>query len=79
VDEILERPSNLEIQFVCVGYIERNLVCNIVCSSSVIRLYTFCSAYFSALLIVLSDSPCERIGKLETYLVLKEDRMLVRY
>jgi hypothetical protein len=31
------------------------------------RLFTLCSARVSALVIVLSDSPCERIGKLETF------------
>jgi hypothetical protein len=30
------------------------------------RLFTLCSARVSALGIVLSDSPCERIGKWET-------------
>jgi hypothetical protein len=32
----------------------------------------------SVLVIELSDSPCERIGKWETSPILKEDRLLVR-
>jgi hypothetical protein len=40
-------------------------------------LFTLCSARVSSLVIVLSDSPCERIGKWETFLFLKEDRSLV--
>jgi hypothetical protein len=42
------------------------------------RLFTFCSAHCSALVIVLSDSPCESIGKWEICPILKEDRSLVR-
>jgi hypothetical protein len=34
--------------------------------------FTLCSAPVSALLSVLSDSPCERIKRWETYLILKE-------
>jgi hypothetical protein len=41
------------------------------------RLYIFCSALVSALVIVLGDCSCERIGKWETCLVLIEDRSLV--
>jgi hypothetical protein len=41
------------------------------------RLFTLCSAYVSALVIVLSDNQCERIGKWETCLILKEDKWLV--
>jgi hypothetical protein len=37
------------------------------------HLFTLCSACVSALVIVLSDNPCERIGKWETSLILKED------
>jgi hypothetical protein len=42
------------------------------------RLFTICSARVSALVIVLSDSLYERIGKLETCPILKEDKSLVR-
>jgi hypothetical protein len=42
------------------------------------RLFTICSIRGSALVIVLSDSQCERIGKWEICLILKEDRSLVR-
>jgi hypothetical protein len=42
------------------------------------HLFTLCSAYVSALVIVLSDSLCERIRKWETYLILKEDIAGVR-
>jgi hypothetical protein len=42
------------------------------------HLFTPCSACVSALVIVLSDNLCERIGKWETCLTLKEDRSLVR-
>jgi hypothetical protein len=59
-----------------VGYIERTSVGNIECSF--FRLFTLCSARVSSLVIVLSDCPSERIGKLETCLMLKEDRSLVR-
>jgi hypothetical protein len=38
------------------------------------HLFTLCNARFSELVIVLSDSPCERIGKWETRPILKEDR-----
>jgi hypothetical protein len=41
------------------------------------RLFTFCNARVSELVIVLSDSPCERIGKYKTFPILKEDRLLV--
>jgi hypothetical protein len=40
-------------------------------------LFTLCSAGVIALVIVLSESPCERIGKWETCPVLKENRSLV--
>jgi hypothetical protein len=36
-------------------------------------MFTLCSACVSALVIVLSDSLCERIRKWETCLILKED------
>jgi hypothetical protein len=42
------------------------------------RLFPLCSARASALVIVLSDSPSERIGNWETCPILKEDRSLVR-
>jgi hypothetical protein len=38
------------------------------------HLFTFCNALVSELVIVLSDSPCERIGKLQTCLILKGER-----
>jgi hypothetical protein len=40
-------------------------------------LFTLCNARVSALVIVLSDSPRERIGKLETSPIVKDDRSLV--
>jgi hypothetical protein len=43
---------------ICVGYVERTLVGNTV----LFHLFTLCSAYVSALVIMLSDSLCERIG-----------------
>jgi hypothetical protein len=42
------------------------------------RLFTLCSARVSALVIALSDSPREEIGKWETCPILKEDRLFVR-
>jgi hypothetical protein len=39
------------------------------------RLFPLCSAHVSALVIVLSGSPCERIGKWETCPILKENRL----
>jgi hypothetical protein len=42
------------------------------------RLFSLCSARVSALVIMLSGSPCERIEKLETRPILKENRSLVR-
>jgi hypothetical protein len=42
------------------------------------RLFTLCSARISALVIVVSDSPCERIGNWGTCPMLKEDRLLMR-
>jgi hypothetical protein len=46
---------------ICIGYIERTSVGNNECS-----LFTLGSAHVSALVIALSDSPCQRIGKWET-------------
>jgi hypothetical protein len=43
---------------------------------NVLPLFTLCSARVSELVIVLSDNPCERIGKWETCLILKESRSL---
>jgi hypothetical protein len=37
-------------------------------------VYVICSARVSALVIVLTDSPCERIRKWETFSIVKEDR-----
>jgi hypothetical protein len=42
------------------------------------RLFTFCSARVSALVIVLSDCPYEEIGKWDICPILKENRSLVR-
>jgi hypothetical protein len=42
-----------------------------------LRLFTLCSARISVLVIVLSNSPCERIGKLESCPILNEDRSFV--
>jgi hypothetical protein len=44
----------------------------------IFRLFTFSSACVSALVIVLTDSPFERIGTWEICHILKEDRSLVR-
>jgi hypothetical protein len=58
---------------ICVGYTERIQVGNIQCYSS------FClPSVVLVSVIVLSDSPCERIGKSNIYPVLKADRSLVR-
>jgi hypothetical protein len=51
-----------------VSYIERTSVGN-----TELR-----SARVSALVTVLSDSPCERLGKYEICPILKEDRSLLR-
>jgi hypothetical protein len=58
----------------CVGYIERISVGNAERSSI---FFTHCNARVSALVIMLPDSPCEGIGKLETCPILKEDIWLV--
>jgi hypothetical protein len=42
------------------------------------HLFTLCGAHVSALVTVLSDSPCERIGKWEPCTTVKEDRSLAR-
>jgi hypothetical protein len=41
------------------------------------HLFTLCSACVSVLGIVLSDSPCGKIGKWATFPILKEDRLLL--
>jgi hypothetical protein len=41
------------------------------------HLFTLRSAHISGLVIVLSDNPWERIGKWETWPILKEERSLV--
>jgi hypothetical protein len=61
----METLRNCGIEFVCVSYIERTSVGN------VLLLFKFCSAHVSALLIALSDIPCERIRKCESCLILK--------
>jgi hypothetical protein len=43
----------------------------------VFRLFTSCCARVSALMIVLSERTCERIGKWETCPILKEDKSLL--
>jgi hypothetical protein len=53
---------------ICIGYIERTSLGNTECSSVCLH----------SVAIVLSDSPCERIGKWETRPILQEDRSLVR-
>jgi hypothetical protein len=60
---------------ICVGYIERTSVGNN--ESFFFRLFPLCGASVNALVIVLSDSPCEKIEKWETCPILKEDRTLV--
>jgi hypothetical protein len=59
----------------CIGYIQNNIIWQY---SMFFRVFTFCSARVSALMIVLSDSLCERIGKSETCPILEEDRSLMR-
>jgi hypothetical protein len=61
--------------FFCVGYIEGTPVgkierCTVCLHSVVVRV--------SALMILLSDSPCERMGKWKSCPILKEDRPWVR-
>jgi hypothetical protein len=51
----VETLRNWGIDFVCFGYIEGTSVGNTKCSSSICL---HCSAYVSALLIMLSDSLC---------------------
>jgi hypothetical protein len=76
VDKIMETLRNLRIEFVCVCYIERTSVGSTKCSSSIcLHSVVFMSVH--SLVTVLSDSPCERIGKWETCPILKEDRSLV--
>jgi hypothetical protein len=73
VDIIMEILKNWGLEFVLVTLKERQLA-----TLMFFRLFTLCSAHASALVIVLSNSPCERIGKWETCPILKEDRSLVR-
>jgi hypothetical protein len=67
-EKIIETLRNWGIEFFCIGYIERTAQHRMF-----FRLFTLCSAHVSALMIVLSDRPCERIGKWETCPILKED------
>jgi hypothetical protein len=60
VDKIMETQRNL-IEFVLATLIELQLE-----TQNVLPMFTFCSACVSALVMALSDSPCERIGKWET-------------
>ena len=71
----METLRNLGIEFVYVGYITIPSAGNTECSSSVCLHF---SARIIALVIMLSDSPCEKIEKWETFPILKEDRWLVR-
>jgi hypothetical protein len=41
------------------------------------NLFTLCNAHVSALVIVLSNSPCEGTGRWETCSILKEDRQII--
>jgi hypothetical protein len=66
----METLRNLGIEFVSATLKEPQL-------TTLFCLFTLCSAHVSALVIVLSDVPSERIRKLETCLILKEDRLLV--
>jgi hypothetical protein len=45
---------------------------------NVLCLFTLCSSHVSALVVVLSDSPYERIRQQEACPILKEDRSLVQ-
>jgi hypothetical protein len=65
----METLRNLGLEFVLAALTELQLV-----TSFFFRLFTLCSARVSALVIVLNDSPCERIGKWETCPILNEDR-----
>jgi hypothetical protein len=42
------------------------------------KMYPICNARVSALVVVLSDSPCETTGKWKTCPVFEEDRLLER-
>jgi hypothetical protein len=71
VDKIRETLRNRGIEFVSATLKELQFATlNVV--FCLFTLYTV-----STLVVVLSDSPCERIGKWETCLILKEDRSLV--
>jgi hypothetical protein len=72
-DKIMEKIKNWGIEFVLAKLIEHSWQ-----HWKFFRLFALCNARVSALVIVLSDSPCEGIGKLDTCLILKEDRWLVR-
>jgi hypothetical protein len=61
---------------ICVGYIERTSVGNT--EMFFFRLFTLCSARVVPLMLMMNDSPCERIGKWETWPILKEDKSLLR-
>jgi hypothetical protein len=57
---------------ICVGHIERTEVGNTECFF--FCLFTLSSVGVSVLVMVLRDSPCDRIGKWETCPILEEDR-----
>jgi hypothetical protein len=46
--------------------------------NSLLKCFALCSARVCALVVMLSDSPCERIEKWKTCPVVKQDRSLVR-
>jgi hypothetical protein len=69
MDKIMERIRNRRIKFVPDNMKELQLAALNV----LLPFIDTCSARVSALVIVLSDSPCERSGQLETCLILKED------
>jgi hypothetical protein len=64
----------------------RNRICSVLATLkelqlaivNILLLFTLCSARASALVIILSDSTYERIGKWENCPILKEDIPLVR-
>jgi hypothetical protein len=74
VDKIMEICTKKLRTRICVGYIEGTSVGNTECSSVCLHSVVLVSV---TLVFVLSDSPCEGIGKGETSPMLKVDRSLV--
>jgi hypothetical protein len=66
--KIIETLTNLGIEFE-LATLQKLQSATI----NVFRLFTLCSARVTAVVILLSDIPCERIGKWETCSILKED------